>query len=80
MWMFSSGKLTHKIVEESSRYTEQFLHGCKLSSRLTARAKKPVTEGEIQVVLSLLVHYSETYPEIYFVAKRIFPHQDLETL
>jgi hypothetical protein len=31
--LFFNVELTDKIVEETSRYTEQFLHGHKLSSR-----------------------------------------------
>jgi hypothetical protein len=49
--LFFNSELVDKIVEETSRYAEQFLRGHKLSSRSTSRAWKLVTEGEIYVVL-----------------------------
>jgi hypothetical protein len=49
--LFFNKELTDKILEETNRYTKQFLLGHKLSSKPTTRAWKPVTEGEIYVLL-----------------------------
>jgi hypothetical protein len=53
--LFFNSELVETIVEETNRYAEQFLHGRELSSRSAASAWKPVTEGDIYVVLGLLM-------------------------
>jgi hypothetical protein len=53
--LFFNSKPVNTIVEVTNRYAEQFLRGLKLSSRSTARAWKPMTEGEIYVVLGLFM-------------------------
>jgi hypothetical protein len=40
--LFFNSELDDTIVEETNRYTEQLLCGCKLSSRSTAWKWKPV--------------------------------------
>jgi hypothetical protein len=48
-------ELMNMIVKETNRYIEQFPHGCELAVRSPARAWKPVTGGEIYVVLGLFM-------------------------
>jgi hypothetical protein len=66
--LFFNKELIDRIAEETNRYAEQFLHGCKLSSRSAVRAWKPVTEGEIYVLLGLYNygHHLEVYSEVIF--------------
>jgi hypothetical protein len=51
--LFFNSELVDTVVEETSRYAEQFLFGHKLS-RSSARAWKPMT-GEIYIVLGLFM-------------------------
>jgi hypothetical protein len=53
--LFFNNELVDTIVEETNRYAEHFLQGHKLSSRSVARAWKPMTQGEIYVVLGLFM-------------------------
>jgi hypothetical protein len=72
--LFFNSELVETIVEETNRYAEQFLHGRKLSSRSAARAWKPVTEGEICVVLGLFMLMGiiqKPTLRSYFTTKRV---------
>jgi hypothetical protein len=53
--LFFNKEIIHNIVKETNRYVEQFLRGHELSVSLPARAWKPVTDGEIYVVLGLFM-------------------------
>jgi hypothetical protein len=53
--LFFYKELADTTAEESNRHTEQFLCGHTLSSKSTARAWEPMTEGEIYVVLELFM-------------------------
>jgi hypothetical protein len=53
--LFFSKELVNTIVRETNRYAEQFLRGRELAVRSTARAWKPVTEGDIYIVLGLFM-------------------------
>jgi hypothetical protein len=57
-----------------------FLRGHKLSRKSPARAWKPVTQGEIYVVLSLFMLIQKPTLRSYFITKGSFPRQDLEML
>jgi hypothetical protein len=50
--LFFSRELTDRVVKESNRYMEQFVRGSELGP---ARAWKPVTGGEVYVVLGLFM-------------------------
>jgi hypothetical protein len=72
--LFFSKELIDTIVRETSRYAEQFLRGGELSIRSPARAWKPVTEGEICIVLGLFMHMGIIQtPSLrsYFTTKRV---------
>jgi hypothetical protein len=72
--LFFNSELVDTIVKETNRYAEQFLHACKLSSRSTARAWKPMTEGEIYVVLGLFMLMGiiqKPTLRSYFATKRV---------
>jgi hypothetical protein len=53
--LFFNREFIDETVEETNRYAKQFLPGCKLSSRLTARSWKLVTEGELYVAVGLFM-------------------------
>jgi hypothetical protein len=53
--LFFSKELVNTSVKETNSYAEQFLHGRELPIRLPAQVWKPVTEGEIYVVLGLFM-------------------------
>jgi hypothetical protein len=53
--VFFSRELTDTIVKETNRYVEQFLYGHELSIRSPYRAWKPVTQGDIYVLLDLFM-------------------------
>jgi hypothetical protein len=68
-----------KIVEGTYRYAEQFLQGHKLSSKSLSRAWKPVTEGEIYVVLGLFMLMGiiqKPTQRSYFTTKRVISTRD----
>jgi hypothetical protein len=72
--LFFNSELVDTIVEETNIYAEQFLRGRKLSSRSTARAWKPMTEGEIYVVLGLFLLMGiiqKPTLRSYFTTKRV---------
>jgi hypothetical protein len=72
--LFSNRKFIDKIVEETNRFAEQFLRGRKLSSKSPAKARKPVTEGEIYVVLGLFMLMGiiqKPTMRSYFTTKRV---------
>jgi hypothetical protein len=77
LWTFSdcffNRKLTDRTVAETNTYAEEFLHRHKLSSMLTARAWKPVTEGEIYALLNLFMHMGiiKKLLRSYFTIKRV---------
>jgi hypothetical protein len=69
-----SRELINKIIEETNRYAEQFLHRYKLSSRSTARTWKPVAERGIYVVLgrfTLTGIVQKITLRSYFITKRL---------
>jgi hypothetical protein len=71
---FFNSELVDTIVEETNGYAEPSLCGRKLSSRSTARAWKPVTEGEIYVVLGLFMLMGiiqKPTLRSYFTTKRV---------
>jgi hypothetical protein len=43
------------IIKETNRYVEQFLYGHEIWITLHEKAYKPVTEGEIYVLLGLFI-------------------------
>jgi hypothetical protein len=53
--LFLNREFVGKFVEVTNRYAKQFFKGCKLSSKSPGRAWKPVTEGEVYVVLMLFM-------------------------
>ncbi|PNF18924.1 hypothetical protein B7P43_G18030, partial [Cryptotermes secundus] len=53
--LFFDKQMVNQIVTETNRYAEQFLRGRDLPVRSPARAWKPVTEGEIYVLLGLFM-------------------------
>jgi hypothetical protein len=60
-------------VKETNRCTEQFLCGHELSIRLPDRPWKPMTDGEIYVVLDLFMHMGiidKPILMLYFTTKK----------
>ncbi|XP_023724900.1 piggyBac transposable element-derived protein 4-like [Cryptotermes secundus] len=53
--LFFNKELIETTVAETNRYAEQFLRGCEPSVKSHSKAWKPVTEGEIYVVLGLFM-------------------------
>ncbi|PNF24933.1 hypothetical protein B7P43_G09365 [Cryptotermes secundus] len=53
--LFFDKELIETIVTETNRYAEQFIRGREPSVRSHSKAWKPVTEGEIYVVLGLFM-------------------------
>ena len=53
--LFFDKELIETIVTETNRYAEQFLRGREPSVRSHSKAWKPMTEGEIYVVLGLFM-------------------------
>jgi hypothetical protein len=72
--LFFSKELIDTIVKETNRYAEQFLRGCEPSARSPAKAWKPVTEGDIYVVLGvfmLMGIIQKPTLRSYFTTKRV---------
>jgi hypothetical protein len=72
--LFFNKEIIDNIVKETNRYAEQFLHGHELSVSSPARAGKPVTDGEIYVVLGLFMLMGIVQkPTLrsYFTTKRV---------
>jgi hypothetical protein len=82
--LFFSKELIDTIVRETNRYVEQFLRGCELLIRSPTRAWKPVTEGEIYIVLGsfmLMGIIQKPTLRSYFTTNRVistpgFRHHD----
>jgi hypothetical protein len=67
--LFLNREFVGKIVEVTNRYAKQFFKGCKLSSKSPGRAWKPVTEGEVYVVLMLTGIIQKPTLRSYFTTK-----------
>jgi hypothetical protein len=72
--LFFSKELIDTIVGETNSYAEQFLHGHELSIRSPASAWKPVTVGEIYIVVGLFMLMGiiqKPTLKSYFTTKRV---------